>query len=62
MDNLKDELDALWEHEDMKGLATMLFQEFGKVNVLMNNAGKNGNARKIDDDRKLWEGVIGTNM
>ena len=34
----------------------------GKVNVLMNNAGKNGNAGKIDAARELWEGVINTNM
>lgn len=35
---------------------------FGKCNVLMNNAGKNGNAGKVDADRALWEDVINTNM
>jgi len=33
-----------------------------RISILMNNAGKNGFARKIEDDRKLWDNVLATNM
>jgi len=50
--------------EQMQGLRQQVEADFSgiRISILMNNAGKNGFARKIEDDRKLWDNVLATNM
>ena len=48
--------------EQLQPMVDRVVSEFGKIDILINNAGTNHNAPAIDMEERSWDSVINTNL